>query len=80
MVIPKNPTKNVDEFVTGAKATAADQPKRERPGLKHPPRFLLEIDVEMRTQLKIESIQKQYPNVSEYICEILKRRDELQGI
>lgn len=85
-LIPQRPDRSksqVDEFIGGAAATKADQPPAhslETGGAMYqkPVKFMLEIPTEdFRTQLKIEAIQKGYPNMSDYICKILERRQEL---
>jgi len=73
--IPKKPIKDIDAFIAGGQpaAASATQPAKR----KKVPRFLLEIDEELRTQLNIEAKQARVTNVSAYIVSILRRRGEL---
>lgn len=85
-LIPKRPDRKqppVDEFISGAAATKADRSTEKQPEpeqvYQKSVKFMLEIPQDLRTELKIEAIQKDYPNMSAYICAILQRRDELEG-
>lgn len=73
--IPKKPINGVDAFIAGGQPVApgATQPAKR----KKVPRFLLEIDEDLRTQLNIEAKQARAANVSAYIVGILQRRGEL---
>ena len=85
-LIPQRPDRTavkdkVDDFIGGAVATKADQTAKSsaEPAIyQKPVKFMLEVPTaDFRTQLKIEAIQKGYPNMSDYICAILGRREEL---
>ena len=73
--IPKKPIKDLDAFITGGQPAATGTTQLAK--RKKVPRFLLEIDEDLRTQLNIEAKQARVANVSVYIVSILRRRGEL---
>ncbi|HIJ80045.1 MAG: hypothetical protein OEY01_16860 [Desulfobulbaceae bacterium] len=73
MVIPKK----ADKFIQGAASTKADKkPAPPNPASK----YLLHLDPELRQKIRLESIEKGYPNMSEYICAILNNREQIKKI
>lgn len=78
MTIPKKAAKNnPDDFIKGAVATRADRSTKKKTGKAV--KFMLELpNIELRTKLKIESIEKDFDNVSAYICAILEQRGQLK--
>ena len=81
MAIPsKTPVSaGVDDFISGAAATRAEAAagsKKEKKAAEPKSKYLLAIDKKMREQIRIEAIG-QGINMSEYICDILRRRKEL---
>ncbi len=73
MVIPKKPKTNEDDFIKDAIATKADR-KKGFGNEEKKATYLLSIDADLRRVIRVESIEKGYKNMSEYICEILRKR------
>lgn len=71
MIKSKKP--DVDDFIKGAKTEQAEPQKKEKKELA---RYLLRLPEELRRELRHEAIEKKM-NMSEYICNILERREEL---
>jgi len=71
MIKSKKP--DVDDFIKGAKTEQAEPQKKEKKELA---RYLLRLPEELRRELRHEAIEKKM-NMSEYICSILERREEL---
>ena len=73
--IPSKPRLNQDDFIHGTVPPTLQDPPRT---LKHSKKyFKLEIPEELRKDIRLEVIDKDYNNMSTYICEILGRRREL---
>ena len=73
MAIPKK----ADKFIQGAAANKASKnTQKEKPQSK----YLLHIPADLRQEIRLESIKNGFPNMSDYICSILKKRKQIKKI
>lgn len=80
MAIPRK-EKKIDDFIQAAEATRADQGQPRKVAKAAPDdmcKFLLELPKALRKKLNLEAKEKDFQNVSQYICAILANRKKIE--